>query len=57
MTGLLFLEEDAVDCHDILGTSDTPFNGLEQESLCPGAGKLEANQRKSSLKFSPSTSL
>ncbi len=40
-TGLLFLEEDAVNCHDILGTSDTPFNGLEQESLCPGVEKLE----------------
>lgn len=40
-TGLLFLEEDAVDCHDILGTSDTPFNKLDESNLCPGNERLE----------------
>lgn len=41
VTGLLFLEEDAVDCHEILGTSDTPFSRLDEHILCPGAEVLE----------------
>ena len=35
-TGLLYLEPDAVECHDIMETAAQPLNELTEETLCPG---------------------
>ena len=41
VTGLLYVNADAGDCHDILGTPETPLNALDEDVLCPGAAALE----------------
>ncbi len=41
VTGLLYVEPDAGDMHDLLGTSATPLNSLEENQLCPGNAALE----------------
>ena len=41
VTGLLYVDPDAADCHDILGTVDTPLNALTETDLCPGSRQLE----------------
>ena len=40
-TGLLYVDPDAADCHDILGTVKTPLNALTEADLCPGEAALE----------------
>ncbi len=40
-TGLLYVEPDAPECHDILGTVETPLNALTENDLCPGEAALE----------------
>lgn len=40
VTGLLYLDNDAVDLHAALNTSATPLNALGREQLCPGASAL-----------------
>jgi 2-oxoglutarate ferredoxin oxidoreductase subunit beta len=42
VTGLLYLDPEPMDCHDILGTVDTPLNQLTEADLCPGNGALAA---------------
>ena len=42
VTGLLYVDPDAGDCHDILGTPAEPLNALDESTLCPGAEALEA---------------
>jgi 2-oxoglutarate/2-oxoacid ferredoxin oxidoreductase subunit beta len=37
LTGLLYLNGDSRDLHDILKTSDTPLNKLAKTELCPGS--------------------
>ena len=41
VTGLLYVNPDASDCHDVLGTPAEPLNGLDESVLCPGADALE----------------
>jgi 2-oxoglutarate ferredoxin oxidoreductase subunit beta len=41
LTGLLYLNEDSADLHNMLKTSDRPLNALPQETLCPGSQALE----------------
>ena len=41
LTGLLYVDPDAADCHDILETVETPLNELTERDLCPGNGELE----------------
>jgi 2-oxoglutarate ferredoxin oxidoreductase subunit beta len=41
-TGLLFVEEKATDMHSFNRTVETPLIDLPYESLCPGAGPLDA---------------
>ena len=41
VTGLLYVDPDASDCHEVLGTPDTPLNTLDEAALCPGAAALE----------------
>ena len=39
-TGLLFIDPEAGDTHDIMGTVDTPLNELGDADLCPGNAAL-----------------
>ena len=39
-TGLLYVDPDAVECHDILETTATPLNALSEDALCPGSEAL-----------------
>ncbi len=41
VTGLLYVDPDAADCHDILDTVPTPLNALTEADLCPGNANLE----------------
>ena len=41
VTGLLYVDADAGDCHEILGTPAAPLNALDEAALCPGAEALE----------------
>ncbi|MEM9622844.1 MAG: 2-oxoacid:ferredoxin oxidoreductase subunit beta [Pseudomonadota bacterium] len=42
VTGLLYVDPDAADCHEILDTVQRPLNELTEEDLCPGAAALDA---------------
>ena len=42
VTGLIYLNEEADDLHDSLGTTATPLNALTEPELCPGSKALEA---------------
>jgi 2-oxoglutarate ferredoxin oxidoreductase subunit beta len=41
VTGLLYVEPDATDMHEMLGTTATPLNELGEKELCPGNAALE----------------
>ena len=45
-TGLLFVEPDAADMHEVLGTVDAPLARLPFEDLCPGSAALEELQAR-----------
>ena len=40
-TGLFYLDPEASDTHDILGTVDTPLSQLTEAELCPGNAVLQ----------------
>ena len=40
VTGLLFVEPEAGDLHDAVGTVDTPLNQLGDKELVPGSAAL-----------------
>jgi 2-oxoglutarate ferredoxin oxidoreductase subunit beta len=40
VTGLLYIDPDASDTHDILGTVDAPLSALGEAELCPGNAAL-----------------
>lgn len=40
LTGLLYLNTDYGDLHEILETNDTPLNRLDEAALCPGSETL-----------------
>jgi len=42
VTGLLYVDPDASDCHEILDTVQRPLNELGEVELCPGDGALAA---------------
>ncbi len=42
VTGLLYMDTDPEDLHAHLGSVDTPFNQLNESTLCPGSAALEA---------------
>ena len=42
VTGLLYLDPDASDCHEVLDTVQRPLNELDVAELCPGNDALEA---------------
>jgi len=41
VTGLLYLDPEAADCHDIMGTVRRPLNTLGEADLCPGNAALD----------------
>ncbi|MEO8572572.1 MAG: 2-oxoacid:ferredoxin oxidoreductase subunit beta [Pyrinomonadaceae bacterium] len=41
LTGLLYMDKDSSDLHEMLKTSETPLNGLSKDMLCPGSDALE----------------
>jgi 2-oxoglutarate ferredoxin oxidoreductase subunit beta len=41
VTGLLFVDPEAGDLHQRLGTPATPMNQLDEKALCPGSAMLE----------------
>ncbi|MCD6679735.1 MAG: 2-oxoacid:ferredoxin oxidoreductase subunit beta [Burkholderiaceae bacterium] len=41
LTGLLYVDPEAGDLHDRLGTTETPLNALDETTLCPGSAALE----------------
>ncbi len=48
LTGLLYINADSSDLHDILETADRPLNSLTKAELCPGSdalAKLNASLR------------
>ena len=42
VTGLLYVDPDASDCHEILDTVHRPLNELQETDLCPGNDALQA---------------
>lgn len=42
LTGLLYIEDDTSDLHEIIGTTDIPLNTLREDVLCPGNDALQA---------------
>jgi len=40
LTGLLYMDRDSSELHDLLKTSDTPLNSLSKDVLCPGSDAL-----------------
>ena len=41
LTGLLFIDRNTHDLHDLIKTSDTPLNQLGKDVLCPGSAALK----------------
>ncbi len=42
VTGLLYVDPEASDCHEILDTVQRPLNELQETDLCPGNDALQA---------------
>lgn len=48
VTGLLYVDPDASDCHEVLDSVQRPLNSLDEDDLCPGneaLAKINANWR------------
>ena len=43
-TGLIYIDDDANELHEILGTTDRPLNELSERELCPGSKALGRDQ-------------
>jgi 2-oxoglutarate ferredoxin oxidoreductase subunit beta len=41
LTGLLYINEESKNLHDLMGSTDTPLNMLPESVLCPGSEKLK----------------
>lgn len=41
LTGLIYIDKDSKDFHEILGTTHRPLNTLREKELCPGSEALE----------------
>jgi len=41
LTGLLYIDRDAPEMHEIIGTVRRPLNTLTEQELCPGAKVLD----------------
>ncbi len=45
LTGLLYVNENSTELHDLINTSDRPLNSLSKGDLCPGSTVLDAFNR------------
>jgi len=41
VTGLLYIDPEATDCHKVLNTVEQPLNSLNEADLCPGNSALD----------------
>ncbi len=41
LTGLLYIDPESTELHDLMGTTDVPLNTLTQDVLCPGNEQLQ----------------
>lgn len=41
LTGLLYINEDTTELHNLINTTDTPLNKLTEKELCPGSKVLQ----------------
>lgn len=41
LTGLLYINEESKDLHELINTVERPLNSLKAEELCPGSAALE----------------
>jgi 2-oxoglutarate ferredoxin oxidoreductase subunit beta len=41
LTGLLYIDPETTELHEVLGTTDIPLNKLKKDVLCPGNDKLK----------------
>lgn len=41
LTGLLYMDKDSEELHEVIGSSDTPLRDLDESVLCPGNSVLE----------------
>ena len=42
LTGLLYVDTDPVDLHDVINTTNKPLNSLAEDVLCPGNSMLQS---------------
>ena len=42
MTGLIYVEPESANFHEILNMPDTPLNELKEDVLCPGNAALSS---------------
>ena len=40
-TGLIYMDPESIDLHEILNSSSAPLNQLDKNTLCPGSATLE----------------
>jgi 2-oxoglutarate ferredoxin oxidoreductase subunit beta len=45
VTGLIYMNEEPLNLHQRLGTSQTPLNAMTESDLCPGSKALDAINR------------
>jgi 2-oxoglutarate ferredoxin oxidoreductase subunit beta len=45
LTGLLYVQPEASDLHNIINTTERPLNNLRQSELCPGSSALDKVNR------------
>jgi 2-oxoglutarate ferredoxin oxidoreductase subunit beta len=45
-TGLIYLDDDSNELHEILGTTDRPLNELSERDFCPGSKRLAPSTRR-----------
>ncbi|HSV01460.1 MAG TPA: 2-oxoacid:ferredoxin oxidoreductase subunit beta, partial [Roseiarcus sp.] len=41
-TGLIYIDDEPTELHEVLGTTDRPLNRLSERELCPGSKALDA---------------
>ena len=51
VTGLLYVNEEQIDLHDVLNTDARPLNALPMTELCPGSKALEGINARLALAF------
>lgn len=42
VTGLLYIDDDELDLHGVLNTTERPLNAVSPAELCPGRAALDA---------------